>query len=165
MEENLEEEIEEVKEPVSHSSPVGGKYKVSQRMNFIKELDDNEIVDVDTIKQTGFSDLHTKSNIVKQQKSQFTKKELLSHVPQEMTIMKYGYVDSRVLNVLEEIINTSGLLSYKTLNAISIVDMNLEEDGRDINIHYQLKSSRNNSLNELLDRNDVDLSSYRFLYY
>ena len=151
-----------MKEPTSQSSPVGGKYKVSQRMNFIKELDDNEKVDVDTIKKTGFSDLSTKANIIKQQKSQFTKKELLSHVPQEMTVMRYGYVDNRVLNVLEEIINTSGLLSYKTLNAISIVDMNLEEDGRDINIHYQLKSSRNNSLNELLDRNDDDLSSYRF---
>lgn len=121
---------------------------------------------VDELKHAGYSDLNKNRSIQRESTTRINKKELLSHVPQEMTVMKYGYVNSRVLGTLENILDTGGYLSSKTLNAISIVSMNLEEDGRDINIHYRIKKARGSSvLGGLLENTSVDDFSVLGMFY
>ena len=46
-----------------------------------------------------------------------------------------------MLNVLSEIIENGNYLSPTTLRTISIREMNMSDDGRDINIHYGLFNS------------------------
>ena len=119
-----------------------------------KKEEMEEDVDLGEIRKSGLSELSafSENSIVsgnyKKRKNFTSSQELLSHVPQEMTVTKYGYVENRVLSVLEDIMDNGGFLSRKVLNAISIVSMTLEEDGRDINIRYRFKQSGRGELGE-----------------
>lgn len=124
---------------IDDSSLEEEKFKVFSKFQSDVTLEKKSTEFVDEIKHAGYSDLNKNKSIHRESTTRINKKELLSHVPQEMTVMKYGYVDNRVLGTLENILDTGGYLSSKTLNAISIVAMNLEEDGKDINIHYRIK--------------------------
>ena len=93
-------------------------------------------VNWDSLKQSGLSELKAEGSSTKKV---VLHEDLLSHVPTETTVMKYGYIEDRVLDILESIIETSGVLSKQTLQSIYIKDMKLSDDGRDINIHYQIK--------------------------
>lgn len=93
-------------------------------------------VNWDSLKQSGLSELKAGGSSTKKV---LLHEELLKHVPTETTVMKYGYIEDRVLDILESIIETSGVLSKQTLQSIYIKDMKLSDDGRDINIHYQIK--------------------------
>lgn len=127
-------------------------YKISHKIISDQILDDESVDNLEELKTSGMSDLQSKGK--RSEKRVIQTKELLSHVPQELSVVKYGYVDNRVLGMLENILDHGGFISAKSLNAISIVSMELEADGKDINIHYRLK--RSDSL-----VNDDDFSIFR----
>ena len=97
-----------------------------------------EPVDWNVLKQSGIAEL---KSVGTSTKKTIPRSDLLSHVPSETTVVKYGYIENRVLDILENIIETSGVLSRKTLDSISIEDMNLTEDGRDINVRFRINSA------------------------
>lgn len=97
-----------------------------------------EPIDWNTLKQSGMSELGA---VGQSTKRVIPRSDLLSHVPSETTVVKYGYIENRVLDILENIIETSGVLSRRTLESISIEDMKLTEDGRDINIRFRINNA------------------------
>lgn len=97
-----------------------------------------EPIDWNVLKQSGIAEL---KSVGTSTKKTIPRSDLLSHVPSETTVVKYGYIENRVLDILENIIETSGVLSRKTLDSISIEDMNLTEDGRDINVRFRINSA------------------------
>ena len=97
-----------------------------------------ESIDWNVLKQSGMSEL---KSVGPSTKKTIPRSDLLSHVPSETTVVKYGYIEYRVLDILVNIIETSGVLSRKTLDSISIEDMNLTEDGRDINVRFRINSA------------------------
>lgn len=135
-------------------------YIVSQKVKPTTLENDNEMDSIEELRNSGYSDLRGVGSEIHDFKSTFNKKELLSHVPQEMTVVKYGYVDNRVISMLEEIIDTGGFISMNTLNAINIVSIKMEPDGRDINIHYRLK--RTAHLGDALQLPDFSIPSRCF---
>ena len=105
-------------------------------VNEVKESEKSvEPMDWNVLKQSGLSELSVGG---KSSKKVIPRSDLLAHVPSETTVVKYGYIESRVLDILEDIIETSGVLSRKTLDSISIEDMKLTEDGRDINVRFRI---------------------------
>lgn len=108
-------------------------------VNEVKESEKSvEPMDWDILKQSGLSELSVGG---KSSKKVIPRSDLLAHVPSETTVVKYGYIENRVLDILEDIIETSGVLSRKTLDSISIEDMKLTEDGRDINVRFRINSA------------------------
>lgn len=97
-----------------------------------------EPIDWNVLKQSGIAEL---KSVGTSTKKTIPRSDLLSHVPSETTVVKYGYIENRVLDILENIIETSGVLSRKTLDSISIEDMNLTEDGRDINVRFRINGA------------------------
>ena len=65
-----------------------------------------------------------------------------------------------MLDALSNIIEHGGVVSSTTLNNIMILDMELSEDGRDINVHYTILRDNVNStrrkMASLLDDSDID---------
>ena len=77
-----------------------------------------------------------------------------------------------MLDALNNIIEHGGVVSSTTLN--SIQDMELSEDGRDINVRYTILRdnvhSTNRKMASLLDDSDidslfVDFSTFRLLHF
>ena len=93
--------------------------------------------ELDSLKDAGSPDLaFKKEEGGKREKRVIPSKELLSHVPEQTMVTKYGYIESRVFSILENVIETSGIISPSTMESISILDMTMTPDGRDINIPY-----------------------------
>ena len=112
------------------------KQTISQEVEKPKQV--VEPIDWNVLKQSGIAELKSMGTSTKKT---IPRSDLLSHVPSETTVVKYGYIENRVLDILENIIETSGVLSRKTLDSISIEDMNLTEDGRDINVRFRINSA------------------------
>lgn len=112
------------------------KQTISQDVEKPKQV--VEPIDWNVLKQSGISELKSMGTSTKKT---IPRSDLLSHVPSETTVVKYGYIENRVLDILENIIETSGVLSRRTLDSISIEDMNLTEDGRDINVRFRINSA------------------------
>ena len=79
-----------------------------------------------------------------------------------------------MLDALNNIIEHGGVVSSTTLNSIMIQDMELSEDGRDINVRYTILRdnvhSTNRKMASLLDDSDiyslfVDFSTFRLLHF
>ena len=79
-----------------------------------------------------------------------------------------------MLDALNNIIEHGGVVSSTTLNSIMIQDMELREDGRDINVRYTILRdnvhSTNRKMASLLDDSDidslfVDFSTFRLLHF
>ena len=136
-----------------------------------------DTVEWNSLKSAGLGDLTTPP-------IHSVRKELMSHVPSETVVMKYGYVRfifsfhlqvaSKVLDALNNIIEHGGVVSSTTLNSIMIQDMELSEDGRDINVRYTILRdnvhSTNRKMASLLDDSDidslfVDFSTFRLLHF
>ena len=112
------------------------KQTISQEVEKPKQV--VEPIDWNVLKQSGIAELKSMGTSTKKT---IPRSDLLSHVPSETTVVKYGYIENRVLDILENIIETSGVLSRRTLDSISIEDMNLTEDGRDINVRFRINSA------------------------
>ncbi|KAK8800346.1 hypothetical protein WA171_004978 [Blastocystis sp. BT1] len=112
-----------------------------------------DTVEWNSLKSAGLGDLTTPP-------IHSVRRELMSHVPSETVVMKYGYVASKVLDALNNIIEHGGVVSSTTLNSIMIQDMELSEDGRDINVRYTILRdnvhSTNRKMASLLDDSDID---------
>ena len=65
-----------------------------------------------------------------------------------------------MLDALSKIIEHGGIVSSATLNNITIQDMELSEDGRDINVHYTIFRDNvdptRQKMTRMLDDSDID---------
>lgn len=78
-------------------------------------------------------------------------KELQSHVPSEVTVTKYGYIEHRVIGVLDSILDYGGFLSAATRKSVSFDHIEVSPNGRDINILYHIhKFSHDDSIRRSL---------------
>ena len=70
-----------------------------------------------------------------------------------------------MLNALTEIIENGGCISPTTLRSITIRDLNMSNDGRDINIHYRIFDLRTSAASAIRNagfREDVDADDIFF---
>lgn len=65
-------------------------------------------------------------------------RELQSHVPSEVTVTKYGYIENRVIGVLDDILDHGGFFSTPTRKSVTFGRIELSQNGRDINVQYRI---------------------------
>lgn len=89
-------------------------------------------------------------------------RELQSHVPSEVTVTKYGYIENRVIGVLDGILDHGGFFSTPTRKSVTFGRIELSQNGRDINVQYRIHrvGSEDAVLSSLHRSEDEDYEDY-----